>query len=168
MRHKKVLLIHWTHHCSLHSQPSVCLLKRNDGRMETLRDDQTLETDKMLASTIFWDLAKRKEQCASASLSPPNNRPDWCYRSSLLGNRNQVMAWRLTINCLYSLIEVTISVTFPWGNLGRLEMYQHPPQVMEFQIKAGNFFLVLFSLFPAIFSLYPLSPSFLDPMHFCS
>lgn len=46
---------------------------------------------------------------------------------------------------------------------------EYPPQAMDFQVKVGDF-LAHFPLFLYSFNLYvyPLSPSFLGPMHFCS
>lgn len=143
MRHEKVPWVHWTHHCSPHSHPSILLTNEKWWHDGDLRDGWTFEMDKVLAS--FWDLAKgqptqittmpthdwlsiaarvKRVLWASASLSPSDNQPDCWYCFSLLGNLNQVMAWKFTINCLYTLIEISISATFPWGSLRRLEMYQ--------------------------------------------
>lgn len=88
------------------------------------------------------------------------------YCSSLLGSLNQAMAWRLTISSLDTLVEVPTSATFPLGNLVRVEIYLAG---MSVHLKQW-IFLAHFPLFPYSFNLYvfPLSPSFLGSVRFCS
>lgn len=77
IRHKKVLLVHWTHHCSPQWHPSVYVLTKNDERMKTWEMTKPLRWTKhwpLLSSGI---LLKEKGRGMPSRSLPCQPMTDW-------------------------------------------------------------------------------------------